>query len=201
MTTPFQTQSLTPLTPPTTIAYQIVWQQTPPTTTQQQHPEQQPGDDKGNIVISVTDITTITGQESESQKQQRQYMAVAKLTWGPWEANFGCTYYPIPCMFLEFKCFRMNDAMRDEVQGMHVEGDGDEEREEGWENAEVKIRTAAADDHGNWMLRVEVGGGVGNNEGLSDSEQRLGVKLWAKRVVGDEEVKLSVAEKQRLQIE
>lgn len=103
-------------------------------------------------------------------------------------------------MFLEFKCLRMNDAMRDEVRGMQVDGDEEEEREDGWENAEVKIRTAAADDHGNRMLRVEVGGGVGN-EGLSDFEQTLGLKLWAKRVVGDEEVRLSGAEKHRLQID
>ena len=199
MATPSQTQSLTPLTPPTSIKYQIGWQQTPTTTTQQHHPEQQPyNNNKGSIVISVTDITTITSQESGSQ---RQYMAVAKLTWGSWEANFGCTYYPLPRMFLKFNGLRMNEAMRDEVQGMHVDGDdSDEEREEGWENAEVKIRTAAVDDHGNWMLRVEVGGGVGN-ESLSDSEQRLGVKLWAKRVVGNEEVLLSVAEKHRLQID
>ena len=101
-------------------------------------------------------------------------------------------------MFLEFKCLRMNEAMRDEVQGMQV--GGDEERGDGWENAAVKIRTAAADDHGNWMLKVEVGGGMGN-EDLSDSEQTQGVKLWAKRVVGDEEVLLSVAEKHRLQID
>lgn len=94
----------------------------------------------------------------------------------------------------------MNDAMREDVQRMYGDGDGGEEWEDGWEDAEVKIRTAAADDNGNWMLRVEIGGAVGN-EGLSASEQTLGVKLWAKRVVGDEEVLLSVAEKRRLEID
>lgn len=88
--------------------------------------------------------------------------------------------------------------MRNEVQGMDV--DVDEEREVGWENAEVKIRTAAADDHENWMLRVEIEGAMGN-EDMGYSEQRQGVKLWAKRVVGDEVVQLSVAEKHRLRID
>ena len=171
-------QSRTALTPPVTVKYQIVWQETP---------GRGPESGEGDIIISVTDITTIP---PESASQTRQYMAVAKLTCGLWEANFGCTYYPIPSMFLGFKCLRMNDAMRNEVQGRDL--DADEERRDRWDNAEPKIRIAAVDDQGNWMLLVEVGGEVGNQRG---------VKLWAKRVVGDEEVELSTAEKHRLQID
>lgn len=50
-----------------------------------------------------------------------------------------------------------------EVQGRYL--DSDEERKDGWGNAEPRILIAAADDaaddHDNWMLRVEVGGAVG----------------------------------------
>lgn len=48
--------------------------------------------------------------------------------------------------------------MRNEVQGKV--SDSNEERRNGGDNAELKIRTAAADDHNNWILRVEVGGVV-----------------------------------------
>ena len=70
--------------------------------------------------------------------------------------------------------------------------DGDEERRDRGNNAVPKIHIAAIDDQGNWMLLVEVGGEVGNQQG---------VKLWAKKVVGDEDVELSTAEKHRLQID
>lgn len=92
----------------------------------------------------------------------------------------------------------MNDAMRDEVQGRDL--DSDEERESGWDEAEPKISTAPADDHGNWMLKVKVAGAVGIKN-RSYFRQTREVKLWAKRVVGNEEVNLSRAEKVRLQID
>ncbi len=125
-------------------------------------------------------------------------MAVAKLTWGRWVANFGCTYYPVSAIFLDFKCLGMNDAMRDEVQGRDL--DSDEERESEWDEAEPKISTAPTDDHGNWMLKVKVAGAVGIKN-RSYFRQTREVKLWAKRVVGNEEVNLSRAEKTRLQID
>ena len=93
----------------------------------------------------------------------------------------------------------MNDARRNEVQ--RKVSDGNEERKNAGDNAELKIRTAAADDHNNWMLRVEVGEGAGiGTKDVSYSDQIPGVKLWAKRVVDDEKVKLSRAEKDKLQI-
>ncbi|CAF9933805.1 MAG: hypothetical protein ALECFALPRED_005757 [Alectoria fallacina] len=187
MSTLAQSQSRTTLNPPTTVRYQIVWQETPT-----RRPE--PGE--GDVIITVTDITAI-GQGSGSQTPQ--YTAVAKLTWGRWEANFGCTYYPIPSILVKFKCLRMNDAMRNEVQGRDL--DSDEERKDDWDDAEPKILTAAVDDHDNWMLKVEVGGAVGTKD-VSYFRQTQGVNLWAKRVVGDgEEVTLSRAEKDRLHIE
>lgn len=185
MSTQPQPYARTPLIPPITVKYQIVWQETPT-----RGPE--PGE--GNIIISVTDITTIA---DGSRSQALRYMAVAKLSWGQWEANFGCTYYPMPSIFLEFECLMMNDAMRNDVQGGDV--DHDEERNGGSDNAKPKFLAAPIDDHHNRMLRVEVEGAMGS-EGVSSFEQTRGVKLWAKRVVGDE-VKLSRAGKDRLKIE
>ncbi|CAF9932778.1 hypothetical protein IMSHALPRED_008980 [Imshaugia aleurites] len=69
----------TTLTPPATVKYQIVWQETPTRPSEPGH---------GDIIITVTDITTIP---DESNLETRELMAVAKLTWGPREANFGCT--------------------------------------------------------------------------------------------------------------
>lgn len=71
------------LNPPTSVKYQIeiVWQETPASPSEPS---------EGNIIITVVDITTIP---DESGLRTRQLMAVAKLTWGRWEANFGCTYY------------------------------------------------------------------------------------------------------------
>ena len=66
-------------------------------------------------------------------------MAVAKLTWGRWEANFGCIYYHILSIFPGYKCLKMNDTMRYEVQGR--DWDSDEERENEWDNAEPKTFT------------------------------------------------------------
>ena len=184
MSTSPQPQKGTPLILPTTIKYEIVWQQSP-----LGHSE--PG--KGNIIITVTDITIIA---KSSDSPNPQYTAIAKLTWGLWEANFGCTYYPNHSIFLGFKLLKMNDSMRNEMQGGGL--DSDEEKEEGSDDAKPKIHTAAADDHHNWMLRVE----VGDNANTKDVSYHTGrVKLWAKRVVGDEETKLSRAEKDRLQID
>ena len=124
-------------------------------------------------------------------------MALAKLKWDHWEANFGCTYYPVPSIFLDFKCLRMNDAMRNEVQGGDfARGRGRKDRRD---DVEPKIRTAPADDRNNWMLKVTVGDAVGTEE-MGHLRQIRGVTLWAKRVVDDEEVKLSRAEKERLQL-
>ena len=125
-------------------------------------------------------------------------MAVAKLTWGLWEANFGCTYYAFPSIFLDFELLRMNDAMRQEVEGRCL---GNKKgRNNRWVNSELKICTAAPDDGSHWMLRVEVEGN-GLTEDMSNHEQTGGVKLWAKRVVRDEGMRLSGAEKNRLQID
>ncbi len=188
MSTSPQPQKGTPLILPTTIKYEIVWQQSP-----LGHSE--PG--KGNIIITVTDITIIA---KSSDSPNPQYTAIAKLTWGLWEANFGCTYYPNHSIFLGFKLLKMNDSMRNEMQGGGL--DSDEEKEEGSDDAKPKIHTAAADDHHNWMLRVEVEVEVGDNANTKDVSYQTGrVKLWAKRVVGDEETKLSRAEKDRLQID
>ena len=97
-------------------------------------------------------------------------MAVAKLTWGDWEANLICIYKPNGSIFLKFECLMMNDAMRDDLRGRNLRRD--EAREEGSGHAQLKICTAPVDEHNNWKLRVEAGG----------------VKLWGKRVVdeGDE---------------
>lgn len=85
--------------------------------------------------------------------------------------------------------------MRNEVQGRDL--DSDEERENEWDNAGPKLFLAPADDH---MLKVEVGDAVVIKD-VSYFKKTRGVKLWAKRVVGDEEVKLSRAENDRLQID
>lgn len=101
-------------------------------------------------------------------------------------------------MFLQFECLKLDDAMRNEVRGRDL--DSDEEGKDEWDQAEPKIATAPANDHGNWMLKEEVGGAVGIKD-VSYFKKTLGVKLWAKRVIGDgEKVKLSRAEKDRLYI-
>ena len=91
----------------------------------------------------------------------------------------------------------MFDVVRNEVQGRDSEGD--EEMQEGKDSAAPKIRTAAVDDHNNWMLRVEVGGNLSTED--ATSKQTRGVKLWAKKIVGDEGAELSSVEKDRLQID
>lgn len=88
--------------------------------------------------------------------------------------------------------------MWNEVQGQVL--DSDEERKDGWDNAELRICTAPVDDHNNWMLRVEVGSAERTKD-VSDSEQIRRVRLLAKRVIGDEETKLSRAEKDKLHID
>lgn len=100
-------------------------------------------------------------------------------------------------MVIGFRYLRMSDATRNEVQGRDL--DIDEERKYKWYNAEPKIVTAAA-DHNSWMLRIEFGGAMVTNN-MSSCKQTREVKLWGKRVVGDEEVKLGRAGKDRLQID
>ncbi|KAF6225151.1 hypothetical protein HO133_010348 [Letharia lupina] len=184
MSTLAQPKSRTALTPPATVECQTVWEETPT-----RRPEAGEGD-----IISITDIIII-GQASLSQAPH--YMAAAKVTWGRWEANSGCTYYPDPLMVIRFRYLRMSDATRNEVQGRDL--DIDEERKYKWYNAEPKIVTAAA-DHNNWMLRIEFGGAM-VTDNVSSCKQTREVKLWGKRVVGDEEVKLGRAGKDRLQID
>ena len=88
--------------------------------------------------------------------------------------------------------------MRNEVQGRDL--DSDEEEKDEWAYAAPKIALAPRDDHDNWMLKVEVGGAMGTKD-VDCFNQTLGVKLWAKRIVGDgEKMKLSRAEEDRLHI-
>ena len=65
-------------------------------------------------------------------------------------------------------------------------------------DVEPKIRTAPADDRNNWMQKVS-SGDVAGTEDMGFRYIR-GVTLWAKRVVDDEDVKLSTAEREGVQL-
>ena len=120
-----------------------------------------------------------------------QYTALAKLKWGHWEADSGCTYYSAPSIYLDIECLRVNGRMRNGVQGKDFAGGRG--RKDRRDDVEPSIRTAPLDDRNNWIQKVVVGDAAGT-EDLGFSPTR-GVTLWAKRVVDDEGVKLSTTER------
>ena len=132
----------------------------------------------------------MTGLASGSQI--RQHIALAKLKWGHWEADFGCNYYPVPSLFLDFECLRMNGGMRNGVQGNDFAGGRG--RKDRRDDVEPKTRTAPANDRNNWMQKVAIGDAAGTED--TSFRHIRGVTLWAKRVVDDEGVKLSTTERE-----
>ena len=90
----------------------------------------------------------------------------------------------------------MNGAMRNRVQGKDFAGG--RVRKDRRDDVEPDIRTAPTDDRNNRMQKVAVADAAGAED--MGFRHIRGVAPWAKRVVDDEDVKLSTAERERLQL-